>query len=293
MNTQEIYKGVPLTNGRTVEMIDTVIEKRDSMRTNEIAELLGLDSFRPVNAICRLLNTANGTTKPKAPKKPKLVVKEAKNTYTNYYGTGKEKARGLIAEAIMETKRQSSNILTLPADTWIMEKNIIKKKPGYKFTAVERDNDTFMEMIKNLGLNKELLASVVSLHNKTISEVVVNDKEDTYSSAILDYCGFIDTFYDEIDDVMKRNLVKKGGYIALTFAENDRLLNHSRHTTSHSNTYIQNCFLNEGEITGEKVTTGLVNILAYNNSGYKVVNKFAYRDKRVNMLLFIIKRIDE
>lgn len=288
----EIYRGVPLTHGRTEQMIDAIIEKRGSMKTNEIARFLGLESFRPVNAVCRLLNTMNGTTA-KAPKKPKTVIKEAKNTFKNYYGSGKEKARDLIANAIMDTKRQSSNILTLPAENWILEKNIIKKKAGYKFTAVERERDTFNQMIINLAKDIDLLGSVVTLHNKTIGEVVANDKEDTYSSAILDYCGFIDTFYDEINDMLKRNLVKRGGYITLTFSENDRVLNHSHHTTSHSNTYIKNCYMSKEEMTGENVTTGLVNFLVYSNNGYKVETKFTYRDKRVNMLLFIIKRIDE
>lgn len=289
MNTETIYKGVPLTNGRTVEMIDTIIEKRNSMDAKDLAELLGFESFRPLVGIYRLLNKANGTTA----KKPKHIIKEAKNTFKNYYGSGKEKARDLIADAIMDTKRQSSNILTLPADTWIMEKNIIKKKSGYKFTAVERDKETYKQMIKNLSLNEELLDSVINMHNKTIGEVVVNDGEDTYSSAILDYCGFIDSFYEEINDMLKRNLVKRGGYITITLAENDRVLNHSRHTTSHSNTYIQNCCVEGEEMNGAKVTNDLINILVYNNAGYKIVNKFPYRDKTVNMLLFIIKRIDE
>ena len=98
-------------------------------------------------------------SKPKT-KKPKYVVKTAKNSFKNYYGTGKEKARDLIADAIKSTKRQRSNVLTLPADTWLMEKNILKQKPGYKFTAVERDKDTYKKMVKNLISNDELFDSV-------------------------------------------------------------------------------------------------------------------------------------
>ena len=288
-----IYKGVPLTNGRTVEMIDTIIEKRSSMKTNKIAELLGFDSFRPVNAICRLLNTANGTTKAKAPKKPSYIVKEAKNTFANYCGSGKERARGLIADAITLTKRQSSNILTLPAAEWIMEKKILKKKPGYKFTAVERDKETYKQMLVNLVSDNDLSDSVIGTANKTIAEQIVNDKEDTYSSLILDYCGFIDSFYAEINEVMKRNLVKKGGYITITLSENDRLLNHPNHLENHSNTYIQNCCVKGEDISGVTITNALVNILVFNNSGYRITEKFSYKDKTVKMLLFIIKRIDE
>jgi len=286
-----IYKGVSLTGIRTEKMIDTIIEKRDSMKTNELAELLGFDSFRPVNAICRLLNTANGTTKPK-PRKPKFVVKEAKNTFANYYGSGKEKARQLIAESIMQTKRQSSNVLTLPAKDWQMEKNIIKQKPGYKFTAVERDKETYKEMIRNLTANDKLFDSVISTANKTIGEVIVNDGEDTYSSAILDYCGFIDSFYDEINDMMKRNLVKKGGFIAITLSENDRVIGHPRHVNSHTNQYIRNCYAND-EVTGAQVTNELINILVHTNTGYEIVQRFPYKDTKVKMQLFIIKRIDE
>ncbi|HCW08871.1 MAG TPA: hypothetical protein DGG95_16060, partial [Cytophagales bacterium] len=297
MKTNEtIYKGVPLTNGRTTEMIDAIIESRNSMKTNELAELLGFDSFRQVNAICRLLNTANGTTKAKAPKASKKTkfkpVREAKNTFSNYYGEGKDKARDLIADAIMDTKRQSSNVLTLPAAAWIMEKNIIKKKSGYKFTAVEREKDTFNKMISNAMSNDDIKDSVIAYLNKSIGEVVVNDKEDTYSSMILDYCGFIDSFYDEINDILKRNLVKKGGYITITLAENDRQLNHSHHMNSHSNTYIQNCCANE-DVSGARVTNDLVNILVFNNTGYKIVKKFNYKDKTVKMLLFVIKRNDD
>ena len=278
----EIYRGVPLTCGRTKEMIDYVIENRNDMNAKDMAKQLGLVSYVPIAHISRYLNK----------NKPKVVIKEAKNTFSNYYGSGKEKARDLIASAIMDTKRQSSNVLTLPAENWLMEKNIIKKKPGYKFTAVERKKETFDLMLGNAISNSNIKDSVIAYLNKTVGEVIVNDKEDTYSSMILDYCGFIDSFYDEINDIMKRNLIKKGGYITITLSENDRMLNHSQHTTSCSNTYIQNCCANE-EVNGAKVTNDLVNILVYNNIGYKIVNKFSYRDNTVNMLLFIINRIEE
>lgn len=289
-----IYKGVPMTGNRTEQMIDIIIEKRDSMKTNEIAKLVGFKDFRPVNTIIRCLNKEFGTAKPKAPKKPKIEIKLAKNTFTNYYGSGKENARDIIAKFIMETKRQSSNVLTLPADTWIMEKNILKQKPGYNFTAVERDHETYKQMIRNLSLpvNEILLDAVIGTANKSIAEQVANDKEDTYSSAILDYCGFIDSFYNEINDIMKRNLVKKGGYLTITLSENDRALNNSKQLDNYSNTYIKNCVAGE-EVNGAKVTTELINFLVFSNKGYKIVKKFPYRDKKVNMLLFVIERIDE
>ncbi|MDZ7785975.1 MAG: hypothetical protein U5L95_02530 [Candidatus Saccharibacteria bacterium] len=136
------------------------------------------------------------------------------------------------------------------------------------------------------------LIQLFPLRNKTVGEHIVNDAEDTYSSAILDYCGFIDTFYDEINDVMKRNLVKKGGYITLTLSENDRVLNHSLRMNSYSNKYIKNCYAGK-EPTGAEVTNDLVNFLVNSNAGYEIVVKFPYKDTRVKTLLFIIKRVED
>jgi hypothetical protein len=278
----EIYKGVPLTHGRTIEMIEFVIANRDTMKAGKMAKELGLSSFAQVAHIIKYLNK----------NKPKLIIKEAKNTFNNYSGDGKGMARNLIADAIMETKRQSSNILTLPAENWLMEKNIIKKKPGYKFTAVERLRETFNLMVANASNNPSIRDSVVGYLNNTVGEVIADKKEDTYSSMILDYCGFIDSFYNEINDILKRNLVKKDGCIAITLSENDRVINNSLHSGNYTNTYVQNCCANEKK-SGAEITDALVNILVFNNVGYKIVKKFSYSDTKSKMLLFIIKRNEE
>lgn len=292
--TIKYYKGVPLTNGKTSEMIDVIIKNRNIMNANEIAKLVGLDSFRIVNAIYRCLNRANGTTESEPIKEFEPRVKEAKNTFTNYSGSGKEKARKLITNAVIETSTKGSNNLTLPAEHFLIEKNILKEKLGHKFTAVERDKETYMKMIKYVSTDEVLLDSIIGIVNKTVADQIVNDKEDTYSNMILDYCGFVDTFHDEIDDIMYRKLVKKNGYITITLAENDRLLGHPNHMTNYSNTYITDCCLEEEkkEMNGNKVTTILIKNLVFNNNGYKLMNKFSYRDTTVNMMLFIIKRIE-
>lgn len=292
MDTQvKFYKNVELKDFRTPEIIDTIIEcKNKGMSANEIAEVIDIETHHPLTGIFRKLKQAGYIgDKPKSQYKPK--IKEAKHTYNNYYGEGKEKARDLIAEAIMETKKQKSNILTLPADKWLMEKNILKKKNGYKFTAIERNKEIYKKMVKNSMDNEQLSNSINGMINKSISEVVVNDREDTYSSAILDYCGFIDSFYDEINDIMKRNLVKKDGYIAITLAENDRALNNPLQSNNYSNSLIKNCYAGE-QVSGERTTNDLINILVFNNTGYKIVKKFKYKDKITKMWLFIIKRID-
>lgn len=303
MNTQQIcYKNVVLYDFRTPEIIDTIIKcKNNGMGANEIAKKIGIESHHPLSGIFRVLRDGGyidakvpKETKLKKESKPKKEIKkpkEAKEVFTNYCGTKKQKARNLIAEAIMQTKRQKSNILTLPADEWLMEKNILEKKNGYKFTAVERDKEMYKEMVKNSTDNEQISNSIIGMVNKTIGEVVVNDRENTYSSAILDYCGFIDSFFDEINDIMKRNLVKKDGFIAITLAENNRTLNNPLHSSKYTNKLINDCYENE-EVNGEKVTNDLIKILVFNNAGYKIVKKYPYKDKTARMQLFIIKRID-
>lgn len=279
----EVYKGINLTHGRTVDIIDTIIKNRNNLSNKELAELVGFETGKKLAPIFRVLDT----------KKPKYVVKTAKNTYSNYSGSGKDKARQLIAKAIMTTKRQSSNILTLPADKWIMERNILKQKNGYKFTAVERDKETFQKMVINATLNQNLFDSVLAVENKSIGEVIENVKADTYSSAILDYCGFIDSFYDEIDDMMKRKLVKKDGFIAITLSENDRSLNNSLHSNGYSYKFVRSCYADDENPTGRQITTDLINTLIFNNKGYKLTVKQPYKDKTNRMLLFVIQRIDD
>lgn len=289
----EVYKGVKLIEGRTKEVIDYVIEERK--KTNKpdckaIAELFGFKSFRSITIIIRSLNS---NEKPEQPKAPKYIIKTAKNTYSNYYGKKKDKARSLIAEFIMSTKRQSSNILTLPADEFIMEKQILNQKNGYKFTAVERDKETFQKMIINAGQNQIVLDSIINYHNLTIGEVIENAKEDTYSSAILDYCGFVDSFLDEINDMMKRNLVKKGGFITITLTENDRAINNPLQISNYTNAYINACYSGQ-EVNGNKVTTDLIQHTIFNNreQGYKLVKKFDYKDTKSKMMLFVIQRVN-
>jgi hypothetical protein len=289
MNNVETYKGVRLTSGKNAEMIDTIIEKYDTMKASELAFLVGLPSIQSVYAIRACLNKENA----RIAKEAKESKKTNESRFKNHDGNGKKIARNYIADAIMETKVQSSNILTLPCDEWIMEKKILAMDSRYKFTAVEYNGETYMSMIENMVADKTLFASVQHTHKGAINEVLESSKEDTFSSAILDYCGHIDTFYDEIDHMMKQNLIRNGGYITITLSDNSRLLNHPHHKDSHSNKYIKKCCLNK-DMTGKglEITKILVDRLICNNNGYEIVNEYTYKDTTTKMMLFIIKRVE-
>lgn len=288
----EIYKGVPLIEGRTKIMVDTVIEKYDKCTLTEIANEFGFKTFHFFAHIVKhLIVDGQIKKKSKTPKKKVKMPLMAKNTFKNYYATGKDKARGLITNAILSTKLRGSNILTLPADAWIQEKLILTQKEGYKFTAVERDKATFQNMFHNAGNDSMLLCSILACENKSIGEVTTTATEDTYSSAILDYCGFIDSFYDEINDMLSRNLVRKGGKITITLAENHRTFNNSVHKSEYTNKFINECTTSNEVVNAKMVNNFLINNLIFNNKGYKLIEKLCYKDG-AKMMLFIIERID-
>lgn len=311
--TTEIYKGVKLIEGRTTEMIDFVADNYSNMNAVEMASALGFETYHKIVPIMKGIaantNLKSSTQlKKEAAKEAKKAAKEAKkqakeeakkqakelkpviegNSFTNYKGENKSVTRDIICKCICNTSTVGSNILTLPADAWIMEKLIIFKNPSYKFTAVERQKETYMAMVKNMVADKELLSSVISTHNSTIGEVIETAKADTYSSALLDYCGFIDTVYDEVKDVLTRKLVRKNGYITITVAQANRTMHSRLHADNYTNRYVESCNNNTNSI---EATDFLIKNMIFNMNGdYKLEHKLMYKDS-CGMLLYVIRRV--
>ena len=295
----DTYKGVKLIDGRTPEMIEYVIMYSYKPAT-ELAFELGLDSFRSIVGILRSLYsngiliktdviTSKKPTYKKENKNPLVIITKKENTFNNYDGTGKNDARNLISNCIAPTSTCFSNILTLPAEKWITEKSIITKKLGHKFTAVERDRDTFNNMVKHLNTNNKLLNSVIGIHKSTIGDVIENVKTDTYTHAILDYCGTIDTAYPDIDSILKRNLVRKNGFITITVTQNNRTRNREDCINNHTNKFVECCTPNLETVD---ITDFFIYKLIMDSNGYKLVHKLMYKDTVNGMILYIIQRIN-
>lgn len=289
----ERYKGVILSDGLTKSGIEYIIDNYKTQTPTEIAQHLEIGSVQKINwALINLkkgshIETVNVVVKEEEKKKIHL------NTFDNYDGDGKHEARELITRSICRTSTVKSNILTLPADQWLMEKKILGKKMSFKFTAVERHTPTYQAMIKNMVNNRKLLNAVISTHNSKIGDVIKLAESDMFSSAILDYCGVIDTVYLEIKELLERNLVRRDGYITLTIAQSNRTINNSNHANNFSNSYAEICGLDTKGNT-MPINNFLVHNLLFNLEGrYKLDDTFMYRDKihGYGMALYIIRRM--
>lgn len=298
MQLVETYKEVKLTGNRTSKIIDELIKIGGNVDTIKFAKQFGLSSRQEVIGMLRTLYSKGIIEKPDRTKKIKKTEKiegfggfnfipESTAKFGNYNGSGKKDARKLIVNVISNTNTRNSNILTLPAKHWKIEKALEEKRSGYNYTAVEYDKKVYKEMVSNVG---ELFDSVISFNNCKVSDLTEVAKPDTYSSAILDYCGFIDTFFNEINDIMHRNLVKKNGYITITLAANDRAINNPIFVNGVTERAL-NLFFGGEKKTGMEITTFLIWFLIASNPNYEQVDAITYRDTTTNMLLYVIQRV--
>jgi hypothetical protein len=172
----------------------------------------------------------------------------------------------------------------------MMEKLILSKQPKHKFTAVEKEVETYKDMIRNMSADNELLESVVSTHNSDIKEVIRTAIRNSFSSAILDYCGVVDTVYDEVKLVLENQLVRIGGYITVTVTQVNRTMNHKLHMNNYTNRFAKICYKG---ITSEEITNHLILDLIFATSGYEIKERLIYQDKTpgYGMMLYIIPRV--
>lgn len=133
--------------------------------------------------------------------------------FTNKDGKGKNKARRVMTKAIKDSGVKKGTILTLPSDTWSLEKmirdNVAK---AFKFLAVEADFDTYVTMRR---MGKDYGRSNTYYEGK-IGDKIMSASEGEYAHMMLDYCGRLETYKNEIIHAVMHNLVVVGGTIAVT-----------------------------------------------------------------------------
>lgn len=305
----DTYKGVKLIEGRTKEMIDTIIEYHGLVEsTKELAALVGIDNWRKLSGVLKSLYYNKHITKKDAETNVNheivqqsivathyestmvtITKKSVTKTFTNYDGVGKQEARNLISEYISPANKHHNNILTLPAAKWEMEQIILNKNPKHKFTAVERDPETYDLMLQKLCENELLRKSVVSIQKSTINEVIQNLNSETYSHCILDYCGTFDTAVRDLKIIMERNLVQKYGYLAVTMVEKSRTKTRMDCKNNYSNKFLTCC---NPDAENADINTSGIYYLIMNSIGYKLVETFRYKDTQNPMMLFILQRYE-
>jgi hypothetical protein len=144
------------------------------------------------------------------------AVKEVKtNKYSNADGTYKQQAREMMIEAC----KVQGVTPTLPFSTCELEKQFLAKKgKGFEFIGCEKELDTFGDMVNTIREDKVLKKAITPFYG-LIGDLLKNATESQFANLILDYCGVLDTFKDEIKDVIDRDLMSVGGAMCVTLSK--------------------------------------------------------------------------
>lgn len=219
-------------------------------------------------------------------------IQTTKN-FNNHNGIAKMQCRTMVAEYIGKISGRNPRILTLPSDKWIWEKEILRHKSESKFIAVEYNIETYNNMVKNYIDSIELRNSVECMHNCTMGEVISKSKTEEYSHMILDYCGIINTFHDEINEVLIRDLVKVDGLISITLSKSNRHNNDLHKVINNTLSAIPKGIFGTEQSDAEFCTKLSIANMVLNQGGkYKIVATKDYNDtKGQGMMLFVIQRV--
>lgn len=277
-------------------LIDTKESFSQQLTKKNVYKEKRVPVFVPVSVSVTEVTTTEDILNRRKYQRERYLIRKGKTipeiSFKNHNGEGKNSVREFVSEYISKSVGRNPKILTLPCDQWIWEKLLLSKRPDCKFVGVEYDTKVFQQMVKTYTKSSELKKSVLSLHNSDMCEVINHSHTDEYSHMILDYCGIINTFKSEINDVLVRDLVKVNGYISITLSLTDRRNNDSdREISNIMNTIPLNMF-GDLEMTPNEFCTRLsiTNMVMNTNGRYKIDEIINYNDTS-KMMIFLIRRM--
>lgn len=145
-----------------------------------------------------------------------IQEQEEKATYSHdpEKDTSKVAIQNRIIEEIKHSKIRSGLVLTLSWIKCIVEGQIYANFPKLQFLSCELHRPTFLKLeneIKTRGL-KYMLEPL----RCEIGRIIRISAKDTYSHLLLDYCGHLNSFKEEIGIAIKNKIVQKDGIIWIT-----------------------------------------------------------------------------
>ena len=207
--------------------------------------------------------------------------------FINKKGEGKEVSRSLIVNSIKNSTTKKNKILSLPAGECEIERKLYKTvSRKINYVMCELNKDVYYNLVKN-GC-KYFPNNPPSFHCGPISDKIFESRESDYSHLILDYCGQIGTFQEELEYVFKNNIVEVGGTISMTFNKRITKGQPSKFATMIDNL---NSYMIPNGVDNRKtervVITFINRIGGYN---YDIEKVFHYHDT-ASMILVIVRRL--
>lgn len=219
-------------------------------------------------------------------KQGKLPDKDIKpQKFINVNGKGKLLVRSKIKTLLMEGNKLYPSILSLPADNCILEESIVKDIKTAKFTLIEKDLDTFIELTKTI-LKKKLVKNIVSISQQSLKDVLPQYNSDSFNLMFMDYCGSLLMAHKDIDVVINNNLLKVEGCAVITLSYANRVNN----TYFFKNLKSSLKLLLGDSISTKELSKFYMGNLLLNNPNYKLIDYVEYDDTS-EMGVYFIKRI--
>jgi hypothetical protein len=135
------------------------------------------------------------------------------DSFTNVDGINKDAIRLLIISLIIN---KFGTTLTLPYKKAKMEKLMLKMlSKKMNFIGYEKDKNVYYELCKLIGEERLPITAIPG----NIGDAIFKAKEDEFSNLILDYCGVLDSFADEIEYAIKNNIMQVNGLMAITLSK--------------------------------------------------------------------------
>ena len=267
------------------EAIIKCLNENPSLTAYDVSKKLNVSLYRGRVLLNEALNVQLSKHIKQINKKTKSK-KISNGEFGNTEGLYKDVARTKIIESI---RNKYSVMLTLPFEKAILEKRMLKEVfHKLNFIGYEWEQKTFWNLCKLIG---EEQLPITPIHG-SISNGIYGAKKDQYSNLILDYCGVLDTFAEEIKFAIENDIVESDGIIAVTLSKmgicnNTGIIGNIFKTTPY-------------EMFDTKMSETELGIKLFFNkilkSNYTMELVFNYRDKKDNgnlgmpMILVIVRR---
>jgi len=203
------------------------------------------------------------------------------DAFANSDGIKKEQAREIMVEAI-KVSGLYGKILTLPYKYCNIERKLIDNvSKKFSFVGCETEPDVYFEMLKTVAENK----IDMECSPRPIGDKIEVAHENEYSHLLLDYCGQLNSFKNDIEMAMRNNIVAVNGTISITLNKRKTVVGGIEDEMNELNPL--------GNVEGKTVENAILTFIRIvGGFNYSIETVMPYKDKgKGSMILVVAKRI--